>query len=140
MGDEEYVLVRPGRWAGLLVVEVPLLVVVGICLAQGLYTSALLVAAAVAVLGGLVGGTLWWQPSRVVVGDAALVFVAPARRVPVPWSELVAVTTFPRTRGRLGLAWRFSGDREVRTASGNGSLRRMLSDVERRAPHVRVEV
>jgi hypothetical protein len=137
---QEYQLTRPGAWWRPVIMPPLLVLLAGAAVGQGSWVIAAVMVALLVLLLAPVVVALRWTPRRVEVDDGGVVFVAPARRARVPWSEVEAISTYRRIRGRLGLAWQFTDGRELRTPVASGALDRMLADIERRAPHVRIEV
>jgi hypothetical protein len=79
---------------------------------------------------------LLWAPYRIVVGATGLRWVARRREMTVLWSELEVVEV-RLGMGTKSLRWWRNG-RVVTTPGGFTNLHRLLSDIEDRAPHVRV--
>ncbi|HKE74120.1 MAG TPA: hypothetical protein VKB57_10930 [Acidimicrobiales bacterium] len=107
------------------------------CLALGQYLLALVVVLMGAVLAVVVLANVRGATRSIVLTDATLEFVAPARRTVVPWADVEAASELRRGRRRT-VAWQLAGGRTVRTLSGFHPDR-MLEDVSRRAPHVRID-
>lgn len=77
-----------------------------------------------------------WEPYRIVVGESGMRWVARRRETAMAWSELDAVEVRPGM-GTKSLRWCRNG-RAVTTPGGFVDLHRLLSEIERRAPHVNV--
>jgi hypothetical protein len=80
-----------------------------------------------------------YLPSKVVLDGEGVRLTSRARRVFVPWAELVDVTHSPaawRFPGRL--RWGRAHGRAVRTPAEFPDLIPLLDDVQRRAPHVTI--
>jgi hypothetical protein len=109
-----------------------------VCLALGQYLLALVVVLMGAVLAVVVVANRRGTTRSIVLTDATLEFIAPARRTVVPWGDVEAASAALRRGKRRTMAWQLAGGRTVRTLPGFHP-HRMLEDVSRRAPHVRIE-
>lgn len=76
-----------------------------------------------------------WQPHRVTLDDAGVQLEAVARRVHIAWDDLESVAPGRWDVYRDMLLWQRRGGRMVRTLSAFPDLHRMLTEVERQAPH-----
>jgi hypothetical protein len=90
------------------------------------------------VLGAVCAFAGLWMPQRVTLDDDGVLFDALARQVHIPWDDLTSVSPVAVGYGSRVLAWRRRRGKGVRTPLGFPLLHRMLSEVERRAPHVHV--
>ena len=109
-----------------------------VCLALGQYLLAAVVLALGAVLAVVVIANRRGTTRSIVLTPATLEFVTPARRTVVPWADVEAASAALRRGKRRTVAWQLAGGRTVRTLPGFHP-HRMLEDVSRRAPHVRIE-
>ena len=132
---DEYLLARPVAWWRPVAMAAAVPVMAGVGAILGGWVAA-------GVLGGLTVLLLVpvvvaqrWTPRVVALDDEGVVFVAPARRAGVPWGEVEAISA-----DRSGLSWQLTDGRELQTPAASDCLQRLLSDVEHRAPHVRIEV
>jgi hypothetical protein len=134
--DQAYELPRRQRAApAAAVATVALLAAAGYGAVQGHLawaTAALAVAASMAVATVL---TLW-EPYRVVVTDGGVTLHAYARDTTIPWHELAGVVIVTNNRSDR-LRWvRVGGGHEaIGLPPGHFAL---LTEVQHRAPHVRV--
>jgi hypothetical protein len=85
---------------------------------------------------GVTVHALLWKPHRIVVGETGMRWVARRRETNVPWADLDAVEVRPGM-GTKSLRWWRNG-RAVTTPGGFVDLHRLLSEIERQAPHVNV--
>lgn len=95
-----------------------------------------IVALFIVVALGALGFEALWRPYRVLVRGDGLLLVAAARKVTIDWAELESVT---RSRAFNGtMRWCCTSGLRVTTSDRIMGLHRLLTEIERRAPHVRV--
>jgi hypothetical protein len=110
--------------------------------ALGLHAGNLRLVLGMAAFGifaaGLVAHSGLLEPHRTTLYDDGAVFEARRRRVVIPWRELQAVEFGPWNVYGGRIVWEQVDGRVLKTSASFTDVHRMLTEVERRAPHVLV--
>jgi hypothetical protein len=79
-----------------------------------------------------------WQIRSVTIEDTGVVLEARVRRISIAWTDLRSVVLGAgyRIGGRMN--WVLAGGRVVKTPAAFSNVHRMLTELERRAPHMQV--
>ena len=132
---DEYQLARPAVWWRPVIAAPAVLFMAGVGAFLGGWVAAGVLAGMTVLLVIPAVVALRWTPRRVALDEEGVIFVAPARHAGVHWGEVEAISA-----DRAGLTWQLTDGRELRTPAAADGVQRLLADVGRRAPHVKLDV
>ncbi|HKH06027.1 MAG TPA: hypothetical protein VKA65_12745 [Acidimicrobiales bacterium] len=137
MGVDVYVLPRsqrPAPWA--IVILVALLVAAGFGATEG-HTQFTVVAVAMAAANGVLAVVVWWStPYLIELAHTGVTLHAPGRDTRIPWPELTSVALVQGRWARL--KWVRANGRTEDIFCTLPDVFGLLTEVRRRAPHVRI--
>jgi hypothetical protein len=108
--------------------------------ALGIYEGSVMLVVIMGALAVVVAGMAAYialqEPRRITLDDDGAVFEARTRRVAIRWVELRAVEFAPWNPYGGKIDWQRVDGRVLRTSAAFSDVHHLLTEVERRAPHV----